>query len=144
MYYPDYLIHYNKNHSAKNGQFTSGDGDGDGISNDHAHRSKKSAGNNLKSTIKANKKKKSLGAGLLVSGTVGTGLSAALASYGAETDHPIATVAGLIGSVVNVGAAVVGGIISDQAYSAVNKATREVIDEHYDAPLSEAYDFLRN
>ena len=42
MYYPDYLIHYNKNHSAKNGQFTSGDGDGDGIANDHAHRSKKS------------------------------------------------------------------------------------------------------
>ena len=40
MYYPDYLIHYNKNHSPKNGQFTSGDGDGDGISNDHAHRSK--------------------------------------------------------------------------------------------------------
>ena len=39
--HPDYLIHYNKNHSAKNGQFTSGDGDGDGISNDHAHRSKK-------------------------------------------------------------------------------------------------------
>ena len=41
MYYPDYLIHYNKNHSPKNGQFTSGDGDGDGISNDHAHRSEK-------------------------------------------------------------------------------------------------------
>ena len=35
-----YLIHYNKNHSSKNGQFTSGDGDGDGIANDHAHRSK--------------------------------------------------------------------------------------------------------
>ena len=43
MYYPDYLVHYNKNHSPKNGQFTSGDGDGDGISNDHAHRSKKKA-----------------------------------------------------------------------------------------------------
>ena len=42
MYYPDYLVHFNKNHSPKNGQFTSGDGDGDGISNDHAHRSKKS------------------------------------------------------------------------------------------------------
>lgn len=33
-----YLIHYNKNHSPKNGQFISGDGDGDGVVNDHAHR----------------------------------------------------------------------------------------------------------
>lgn len=35
-----YLIHFNRNHSPKNGQFTSGDGDGDGINNDHAHMSK--------------------------------------------------------------------------------------------------------
>ena len=40
--YPDYLVHYNKNHSPKNGQFTSGDGDGDGIANDHAARKKES------------------------------------------------------------------------------------------------------
>lgn len=38
--YPNYLIHYNKNHSKSNGQFTSGDGDGDGIANDHAHQKK--------------------------------------------------------------------------------------------------------
>jgi hypothetical protein len=38
--YPNYLIHYNKNHSSKNGQFTRGDGDGDGIANDHTHQSK--------------------------------------------------------------------------------------------------------
>lgn len=31
----DYLIHFNKNHSKKNGQFDSGDGDGDGIRDDH-------------------------------------------------------------------------------------------------------------
>jgi hypothetical protein len=30
-----YLIHYNKNHSKANGQFVSGDGDGDGIIDDH-------------------------------------------------------------------------------------------------------------
>lgn len=35
----DYLIHYNKNHSKSNGQFVSGDGDGDGQVNDHAQRS---------------------------------------------------------------------------------------------------------
>jgi len=41
MPYSDYLIHFNKNHSKANGQFISGDGDSDGIVNDHAHRSKK-------------------------------------------------------------------------------------------------------
>ena len=37
-----YLIHYNKNHSKTNGQFISGDGDGDGIANDHANQRKMS------------------------------------------------------------------------------------------------------
>lgn len=40
MSYPTYLIHYNKNHSKANGQFVSGDGDGDGISNDHNNQKK--------------------------------------------------------------------------------------------------------
>jgi hypothetical protein len=40
MYYPDYLIHFNKNHSSKNGQFISGDGDGDGQVDDR-HNGKK-------------------------------------------------------------------------------------------------------
>jgi hypothetical protein len=31
----DFIMHYNKNHSKSNGQFVSGDGDGDGIANDH-------------------------------------------------------------------------------------------------------------
>lgn len=34
----DYLIHFNKNHSKANGQFVSGDGDGDGQVNDAAAR----------------------------------------------------------------------------------------------------------
>ena len=47
--YPDYLVHFNKNHSAKNGRFTSGDGDGDGISNDHSHdSSRKSSGRDIR------------------------------------------------------------------------------------------------
>lgn len=45
-----YLIHYNKNHSPKNGQFVSGDGDSDGITNDHANRSKSSGSNKKPST----------------------------------------------------------------------------------------------
>ena len=35
-----YLIHFNKNHDPKNGRFTFGDGDSDGIIDDHAHRRK--------------------------------------------------------------------------------------------------------
>jgi len=37
----NYLCHYNKNHSKANGQFTSGDGDGDGIVNDQVNQRKK-------------------------------------------------------------------------------------------------------
>lgn len=40
MSYPDYLIHFNKNHSSKNGQFISGDGDGDGVVNDNKNQKK--------------------------------------------------------------------------------------------------------
>lgn len=40
MGYPSYLIHYNKNHSKKNGQFVSGDGDGDGTADEHHRYSK--------------------------------------------------------------------------------------------------------
>jgi hypothetical protein len=35
MFYPNYLIHFNKNHSSSSGQFISGDGDGDGVLDDH-------------------------------------------------------------------------------------------------------------
>ena len=43
----NYLCHYNKNHSKANGQFVSGDGDGDGISNDHANQNKKKIANEV-------------------------------------------------------------------------------------------------
>ena len=36
----EYIAHFNKNHSPKNGQFVSGDGDGDGITNDHKNGQK--------------------------------------------------------------------------------------------------------
>jgi hypothetical protein len=44
MSYPTYLIHFNKNHSSKNGRFVSGDGDGDGVINDHHNQSKNRKG----------------------------------------------------------------------------------------------------
>ena len=34
MGYPDYLVHYNKNHDKRTGRFTFGDGNGDGVSPD--------------------------------------------------------------------------------------------------------------
>lgn len=37
----DYLIHFNRNHNKKTGRFDFGDGDGDGIRNDHANQKKK-------------------------------------------------------------------------------------------------------
>lgn len=41
----NYLAHFNKNHSKANGQFISGDGDGDGQIDDHAHRSRREIAN---------------------------------------------------------------------------------------------------
>lgn len=38
--YSTYLVHFNKNHDSKNGQFTFGDGDADGISDDHSNQKK--------------------------------------------------------------------------------------------------------
>ena len=35
MEYPDYLVHYNKNHDKRTGRFTFGDGNGDGVSPDY-------------------------------------------------------------------------------------------------------------
>lgn len=58
MSYPTYLVHYNKNHSKANGQFVSGDGDGDGISNDHKNQVKPNKYQNADGSLteKGNKK----------------------------------------------------------------------------------------
>lgn len=52
--YPDYLVHYNKNHSKVNGQFVSGDGDGDGVANDHANQKKQLTPEEKKKRAKRN------------------------------------------------------------------------------------------
>lgn len=73
--YPDYLIHYNKNHSKANGQFVSGDGDGDGIANDHAHRSESGR---AEGTIKKKSMSKGARIGLGIGlGVIGTAAVAA-------------------------------------------------------------------
>jgi hypothetical protein len=52
----DYLMHFNKNHSKANGQFVSGDGDADGIVDDHHHYSNNKSGATSGSNIKPKKK----------------------------------------------------------------------------------------
>lgn len=70
-----YLIHYNKNHSKANGQFVSGDGDGDGIVNDHANRRKEQKRLRVKGTIK------------IVSGGVALGVGVPLSIYKAKKSY---------------------------------------------------------
>ena len=47
----DYLIHYNKNHNPKNGRFDFGDGDGDGIRNDHKNANKETFNQKMKKSL---------------------------------------------------------------------------------------------
>lgn len=52
MNYSEYLMHFNKNHDKKSGKFSFGDGDGDGIRDDHSNQSKKqSASDGSKKTM---------------------------------------------------------------------------------------------
>ena len=44
-----YLMHFNMNHSPKNGQFIAGDGDGDGIIDDHRNQRNESSYNTRRS-----------------------------------------------------------------------------------------------
>ena len=46
----NYLVHFNKNHNPKNGQFTFGDGDGDGIRDDHSNQDD-SVGGKIKKAV---------------------------------------------------------------------------------------------
>lgn len=52
MDYSEYLMHFNKNHDKKSGRFSFGDGDGDGVRDDHSNQSKKqSTSDGSKKTI---------------------------------------------------------------------------------------------
>lgn len=49
---PSYLVHFNKLHSSRNGRFINGDGDGDGIIDDHHNQV---TAESLRSTVKIGK-----------------------------------------------------------------------------------------
>lgn len=137
-----YLMHYNKNHSKANGQFTSGDGDGDGIANDHANQAKSKSDRLREATARAKKEKK-VGTGLLI-GSLGSWLTGAVgaAAIDAGVDHPVAYAAAIIGGVSAVGLDIAGSVVYDKANRKLKKETDRIINEHYNAPLTEAWDEL--
>lgn len=138
----NYLIHYNKNHSKANGQFTSGDGDGDGITNDHANQ-RKSQSDRLRDATARAKKEKKVGTGLLL-GSVGSWLTGAIGATAidAGVDHPVAYAAAIIGGVSAIGLDVAGTIVYDRANRKLKKEADKIINDHYNAPITEAWDEL--
>lgn len=101
--YPNYLIHYNKNHSSKNGQFVSGDGDGDGIVNDHAHRSEKKSGKSAHMSRKKARATRNAGISLIASslGLQAVNVATSYSSIGEDWVHNIAT--GIVAAGIIVG-----------------------------------------
>ena len=149
MYYAvkrdsNYLMHFNKNHSKANGQFTSGDGDGDGIANDHANQRKpQSSGDRLRSATAQAKKEKKVATGLLI-GSAGAWLLSAVAAAASDYDDtPASAAVAIISGVSAIGLDVAGGIVADKANRKLKKEADKVINEHYNAPITEAWDELQ-
>lgn len=136
-----YLIHYNKNHSKANGQFTSGDGDGDGIANDHANQAKSKSDRLREATARAKKEKK-VGTGLLI-GSSAAWVASVIAAAANEVDEtPASFAVGVISAASAIGLDIAGTIIYDKANRKLKKETDRIINEHYDAPITEAWDEL--
>lgn len=137
-----YLVHYNKNHSKANGQFTSGDGDGDGIADDHANQ-RKSQSDRLRDATARAKKQKKVGTGLLI-GSAGSWLAGALgvAAVDSGVDHPLAYATAIIGTASAIGLDIAGSVVYDRANRKLKKEADKIINDHYNAPITEAWDEL--
>ena len=120
--YPDYLVHYNKNHSKSNGQFVSGDGDGDGIANDHARRSE-TGGRQLPTRAQA---RKSRNTGIAMLGTAaGLGVvSKASHEIGEISGNYVAAGISMVTSVAAVPLTVIGGVKTITGAVNMGKASR--------------------
>lgn len=115
MSYPSYLIHFNKNHSSSTGQFISGDGDGDGIVNDHAHRSNNSSSEKVMSRQKARRVRN---AGIsLCAASAGLQLAnvATYADIGSDWVHAIGTGISAAGLVVGATQTIRGAVSMGKA-----------------------------
>lgn len=116
MYHTTYLIHYNKNHSKANGQFVSGDGDGDGIVNDHANQRKSTSstsrskrqngGYSNTESYKAGKKQLLKGFRIAAAGDLiavsGNMLARSLSEYSSEAALGARYIANMAGGAANV------------------------------------------
>ena len=116
MSYPSYLIHFNKNHSSSTGQFISGDGDGDGIVNDHKNQT------NAKESAE---KVKSLGKKQISAGaaTAAAGAATIFVSHIVEKsfDSGALNVAAKVGKYA-IGPAVLGTGLGTMTGGAINTA----------------------
>lgn len=125
--YPNYLIHFNKNHSKANGQFVSGDGDGDGIVNDHANDRKKKTASTYNEKIAKGGKRMGIGKGLLW-GTVGGAAATGALSILADTfDSEVAGIASWVSAFGTVALSSIGGSI----YASGKKICRDAADEAF-------------
>lgn len=125
--YPNYLIHFNKNHSKANGQFVSGDGDGDGIANDHANDRKKKTAATYNEKIAKGQKRMRVGKGLSI-GAAGAGAATGALSILADAfDSDAAAIGSWITGL--------GGIallsIGSSTYASGKKMCRDAADDAF-------------
>lgn len=118
------LRHFNKNHSRQNGQFISGDGDGDGSANDHKERlggintTSKRSSNNERPYSQQLKRK----GAAKIAGGIGT---MAVSSFLSMTDNEVANGIGYIGMLVGAGLSGYGAYQVDKGIRA--KEMEEVL-----------------
>ena len=114
--YPSYLIHYNKNHSKANGQFVSGDGDGDGIVNDHSHRSDNGSSGKVMSRQKA-RRIRNAGISLCAAsaGLQAVNAATSYAEIGSNWIHDIATGISAAGVIIGATQTIRGAVSMGKA-----------------------------
>lgn len=125
--YPSYLIHYNKNHSKANGQFVSGDGDGDGIANDHANDRKKKTAATYNEKIAKGGKRMGLGKGLIWGSVGGAAATGALSGLAEAFDSEIAAAASWVSALGTVALLSVGS----STYASGRKMCRDAADDAF-------------
>lgn len=117
--YPSYLIHYNKNHSKTNGQFISGDGDGDGVANDHAQRSERP----LRTRAQSRKTRNS-GIAMLGAGAGLAGLGKITSGVADITDNHVAAGIAMVTTYASIPLVAVGTVRTIKGAVDMGKASR--------------------
>ena len=102
----DYIMHFNKNHSPHDGKFTTGDGDGDGVADDHHSGNRTNDGSVSSISTKSSKQPKTYGQTLKSKGTkkvIGGMGTMAVSTFLASSDNEIASGMGYLGLLVGAG-----------------------------------------